>query len=393
MHDANGRSQAAVAARPPRGRLGRKVRRLLLVNLVVFSTAALLGELGARLFWHPRFWVHCEDWVVGSGQGRAGKKWWPNTSYLMESKEFRVRFRSDDRGYRARPTPPRTADPYRVAFVGDSFTEAVQVEYAETFVARLGRGLGERSAAREVVAENYGVAGTGFFEYWHRITHDVFRPDSPAPEALVLCVYPGNDFTDDCPDDGFEPDGRPKREYFREPGWARHALTWLNLESKFANFVFQSITIATWRLAPPTPTAPVIWWNDPVLAAAANDAPGIRPVRALVRAIRDECGRHGTRLVILIVPAHNYAATGGKGPLPHIFAAWGIDSPVIDVAAQALATPVPSRLVFFCDGHLNPSGHEFVAATALDPLGQALGLGKPAAPAFATGSGDRTRLH
>ena len=169
-------------------------------------------------------------------------------------------------------------------------------------------------------------------------------------------------------------------------------LAWLNLKFKLAHFSLCSIQIAALRAgARPqeAPTAPDSWWNDPAVAAAARDAPGIRRLRALTRAISEECDRHGTRLVLMIIPAHNYTAKGRQSPLTRIFGDWGITAPVIDVAAQANATPKPSRLVFSLDGHLNPSGHQFVAATALEPLGRALGIGTPSPPGPASELADR----
>ena len=76
---------------------------------------------------------------VGSGQTEAGKKWWPDTTYLVDSSEFRVEFRTNATGYRARPAPDPAPHPYRIAFVGDSFTEGMQVAYESTFCARLER--------------------------------------------------------------------------------------------------------------------------------------------------------------------------------------------------------------------------------------------------------------
>ena len=181
--------------------LGRKLRLALAVNAALLVGIGVLAEAGFRLLWHPTFWFRCDDLLVGSGQSKAGRKWWPNARYRIEGKEFDVRFRTNALGYRARPATPRTEHPYRVAFVGDSFTEGVQVEYEQTFVARLERELAA-ACDRALMTENYGVAGTGIFEYWHRVAHDVFRPGAPAPGAVVLCIYPGNDFIDPCPDDG-----------------------------------------------------------------------------------------------------------------------------------------------------------------------------------------------
>ncbi len=248
--------------------VGRRFRRLLVVNLVVFGLVGVLGEIGFRLLWHPTYWIHCENWRFGSGHTAAGKKWWPDATYRVQSREFHTTFRTNTLGYRARPTPTRTPAPYRIAFVGDSFTEAMQVAYDESFVARLERALNGPSAGREVVCENYSISATGLFDYYHRIIHDVFRP-GPAPDALVLCLYPGNDFLMEFPDDGFLPDGRPRRDYFDRPSWGWHAVTWVNLKSKFGHFAIRSILVAALRSAPPQEQGPRLWWCDPAVAASA----------------------------------------------------------------------------------------------------------------------------
>jgi hypothetical protein len=50
---------------------------------------------------------------------------------------------------------------------------------------------------------------------------------------------------------------------------------------------------------------PPFWWCDPSVAAAAQDAPNVRHIRDLMRAISAECDRHGTRLVVRIIgPVH-----------------------------------------------------------------------------------------
>jgi hypothetical protein len=366
----------------------QKLCLLLAINLASFASLGLLGEVGFRLFWNSRYWVSCERWVFGSGQTRAGFKWWPDTTYRNESTEFRIRFRTNALGYRARPEPPRTAHPYRIAFVGDSFTEAKQVEYGETFCALIERGLAGALPGREVVCENYGVAATGLFDYWHRITHDVVQPEPP--DVLVLCIYPGNDFCGDTgfPDEGFEADGRPRREYYQEAGWARHVVTWLNLKSKFAQFLVRGARRVDSRwMAPGRAQGPWQWWADPALAARATDAPAVRRSRALLRAIAEECQRHRTRLAVLVVgpvllkSQVTYGAKDGQSPLAQILAAWQIDVPVVDVASAAVASD-PHGLVFPKDGHLNQAGHVFVAARAV-PLLRALMSLPPDATALA----------
>jgi hypothetical protein len=391
MQDADSRRLEVVPRRSVRATTARKVRLVLLANLVMFTMTGLLAEVGFRLFWHPTCWIRAENWLIGSGEDRAGPKWWPNSTYRMESNEFRVRFQSNARGYRARPELPRTVTPYRIAFVGDSFTEAKQVDYGQSFVALLERGLAAWSGDHSPVCENLGVSGTGIFDYWHRITHDVLRPGA-VPPALVLCIYPSNDFLDYCPDDGFQPDGSPKREYFGKPTWAKHVVTWLILKSKLASYVDYALRMRGIGMRPMLHNAPPFWWSDPTLAMAAQDSPDIHKIRALMHAIENECDRYGTRLVILIVgPIINYGAKDGRSPLAQIFSAWGIKAPVIDVAAKANATPRPSRLVFHYDAHLNPAGHRYLADAALEPLGQALGIVPPSHTITSARADDRRR--
>jgi hypothetical protein len=341
---------------------------LAMINLVLLATAAVAAEVSFRLCWHPNYRLCCERWLVGSGMTTAGRKYWPNSTYRIESREFNLRFQTNAQGYRSRPRPARTEHPYRIAFVGDSFTEGMQVEYDKTFCALIEHGLAGACAGqgREVVCENYGIAATGLFEYWHRITHDVLRPD--APDALVLCIYPGNDFIGEFPADGFEVDGRPRREYYKDPTWAKHVLTWLNLNSQFARYLQERIHRAWRRLEPPY-EAPKLWWIDPVVTARACDAPIVRSSRALLEAIDDDCRRCGTRLCVLVVgPVATYPSYHGQSPLARILADWKIEAPVIDVAIEALASPHFESLLFPRDGHLNESGHAFVARAALPPL-------------------------
>jgi hypothetical protein len=253
----------------------------------------------------------------------------------------------------------------------------MQVEYKQTFCDLIEQGLTGSWRGRDVVCENYGIAATGLFEYWHRITHDVLRPDPP--DALVLCIYPGNDFTGDFPAQGFEADGRPRRLYYTNPTWARHVLTWLNLNSQLARYLQERIHRAWERLEPPH-DAPNLWWTDPVVTAKAGDAPVIRRSRALVQAIEDDCRRSGTKLCILVVgPVSTYPSFHGQSPLGRILADWKIDAQVIDVAKDALSLPHFDRLLFPRDGHLNEQGHAYVAEAALPLLRAAL-----ASPAVTT---------
>ena len=64
------------------------------------------------------------------------------------------------------PEPTPTEHPYRIAFVGDSFTEGMQVEYDKTFCALIehglaGRGKAARSSARITESRRPAYSSTG----------------------------------------------------------------------------------------------------------------------------------------------------------------------------------------------------------------------------------------
>ena len=301
--------------RPGRVRMHRLVRRNLsrrrrLVYMTVIYVAAIAiclvtAELGFRMAWNPKYWIHTNRLLVGSGQTEAGKKWWPDTRYFVESNEFHTEFRSNAQGYRARPGPSPEGDAYRVAFVGDSFTEGMQVEYESTFCARLEGLLEPPNRSRAIVCENRGVSATDLLEYWHRIHHDVLASDPP--DMIVLCIYPGNDFRGVLPDDAFDETGKPLADYFRNPGWAKHVIAWVNLHSKFGSYVQRALlSVGGSRLASAS-HAPKNWWADPRAAAGSADVPEVRRSRAILSAIDQECQRAGTMLCVLVVgPVFNY---------------------------------------------------------------------------------------
>ncbi len=345
----------------------RRLAYITAVYLAVFALCFLLAELGFRLFWSPKYWVHTNHWLVGSGQTEAGKKWWPDTSYVVESSEFRTEFRTNAKGYRAGPGPTPAQHAYRVAFVGDSFTEGMQVSYESTFCARLAKLLTPADGSRAVVCENFGVSATDLLEYWHRVHHDVLAIDPP--DAIVLCIYPGNDFQGALPDDAFDGSDKPLADYYRRAGWAQHVIAWVNLHSKFGSYAQRALLSVGGARLPSSSPAPKNWWANPATAARSADVPAVRRSRSILCEIDQECRKKGTELCVLVVgPVDNYKALNGESPLSRIMVAWGLDIPVIDIAIKARALPDHRALTFPIDGHLTESGHEYLAREAAPAL-------------------------
>lgn len=354
------------AAVNPRFSRRKRLAFLLLTNLLVLAGVMIVGELAFRLLWNPRYWIHTGQLGVFSGQTEAGKKWWPSTTYRVDGSEFHTDFRTNAEGYRSRTAPSGFDHPTRVAFVGDSFTEAMQVAYDDAFCARLERLLNASRPGRPIECVNYGVSATDVFDYWHRIVHDVLAENPP--EALVLCIYPGNDFQPTPPAGGFDRNGEPLRDYYPRPGWSKHLVAWINLHSKFGCYLQRALL--SWDAAAQRPDPRLKnWWADPGRATELRDEPALKRYRSLLAAIDQECRRKGTRLAILVVgPVANYSAKDGQSPLSIILSRWGIDVPVIDVAIRARARQDWPSLVFPFDGHLTETGHEYIARQAIEPL-------------------------
>jgi hypothetical protein len=148
----------------------------------------------------------------------------------------------------------------------------------------------------------------------------------------------------------------------------KHLIAWINLHSKFGFFAQRALL--SWDAKASRPVqGPKNWWTDPEVAARAQEAPALRRSRSLFQAIDEECRRSGTKLCILVVgPVANYAAKDGQSPLARILAQWQIEIPVIDVAIKARARRDWVALLFPYDGHLNESGHTYLAQEAVSPL-------------------------
>src|SRR5437763_13084370 len=162
-------------------------RRLLLVLFgVVFGLA--LVEIGLRLigFSYPEFYG--ADARRGYSL-RPGMEGW----YRKEGESY-VRINSDglrDREH-AKAKPPNTI---RIAVLGDSFVEALQVPYEQSFCAMLEQQLNSCPAAagRKFEVINFGVSGYGTAQELITQRNNVWQY---SPDIVLLAVTTNNDITD-----------------------------------------------------------------------------------------------------------------------------------------------------------------------------------------------------
>jgi len=150
---------------------------LLLIAGSVFVTL-LLSEVGLRLVGFDATPVVAPDPLRGWSLA-------PNMPNMTNSLGMRDRKRSVSK-------PVGT---YRIAVLGDSMTEGVQVELDETFPAVLERRLNENSCfgRRPVEVLNFAVQGYGTAQQYLTLQHHVWGFD---PDLLMLGFFPGNDVRD-----------------------------------------------------------------------------------------------------------------------------------------------------------------------------------------------------
>jgi hypothetical protein len=164
------------------------MRKLLgTLSLIVFGIVLALGlaDVGIRIanHWFPYFYR--SDPYRGWGLNPGARGW-----YRREGFSY-LRINHD--GFRG-PDYPRHKPPgvVRVAVLGDSYVEAMQVAEDKTFTAVIGRVLADCPALKgaRVEAMNFGVDGYGTAQELIVLQRKVW---AYAPDIVVLAIFLGND--------------------------------------------------------------------------------------------------------------------------------------------------------------------------------------------------------
>jgi hypothetical protein len=150
-----------------------------------FGLAFALADIGVRLanHWFPYF--YCYDDYRGWGLNPGAHGW-----YRREGVAY-VRISHD--GFRG-PDYPQRKPPgvIRVAVLGDSYVEAIQVLEDKTFTAVIGRELGNCPLlkGKRIEAMNFGVDGYGTAQELIMLRRKVWQY---SPDIVVLGIFLGND--------------------------------------------------------------------------------------------------------------------------------------------------------------------------------------------------------
>ena len=167
--------------------MSRSRRILASLGLALFGVlfALTFGEVALRVSGFAGPDLYNYDYWRGWGL-RAGAAGWQRSEGDAIVSVNRYGFRGPA------VTPEKPAGVYRIAVLGDSFTEAQQVNYHQSFSAVMQRRLGECPAmdGRKVQVLDFGVDGYGTAQEYLTLKHFVWKF---SPDAVVLAIFTGND--------------------------------------------------------------------------------------------------------------------------------------------------------------------------------------------------------
>ena len=264
----------------------------------------------------------------------------------------------------------------RIAFVGDSFTEAMAVSAEDGYAWRSRQELLNQGFRVEVI--NLGVSGYDLLQYHERLkTALAFKP-----RLIVLGLLP-NDLFDDPSfkglqklRDGLATLGPARLMEERERAWrsgnflvfVRYLLSKSTAATMLQHYVYAHDTIYLATYLARGVTADYLQrefspeWEEKV--AGASD---------LIGRMHEDAHRAGAEFIVLFIPQRIQAAMISAGNLDHRVDPSALARRLHDSLSpairfmdflEALRThPHPSALYFPVDGHLTKEGHTLLAKT------------------------------
>jgi len=243
--------------------------------------------------------------------------------------------------------------PCRVAFMGDSFTEAGQVPFDQSFVGKL-----EEAAAGRCEVRNYGVRSYSPAIYLVQWTREVGRWQ---PTHVFLLLF-GNDVREDVTylsTAEVDPAGLPVAIQGPSDGWLVSQLRGL-YTARFGRLIFMRLSwMWQFRDQEHTIVSGVVEEN-PDLPARSTDL-----IRALDRRVRES----GAQLVLMAVPSRYRLMGDGKVAVEQDFhdkvKRWAAAHHVqfLDLWQPfSRGSSSAAELFFRQDIHFTPEGHALTAA-------------------------------
>lgn len=112
----------------------------------------------------------------------------PNSTFEYGANEFKVGIRLNSSGFRDVEFTPKNPAVFRIAVLGDSQEEALQVPLAKTWQKIMAIKLAE-ATSRQVETYNFGVSGYGTDQEWLTLREKVWRWE---PDMVILAFSPND---------------------------------------------------------------------------------------------------------------------------------------------------------------------------------------------------------
>lgn len=212
----------------------------LFALLIGLTTSFLLAEGALRIVGVDRPVFHRPDGTYGMLLIPGAEGWWVN--------EGKAYVTINDAGFRdVARSREKPSDTLRIAVVGDSFAEALQVPLDQTFSSVLERELASCTALarKKVEVLNFGVSGFDTAQEYLLLQQRVW---TYSPDVVLLAFLTGNDVADNHPVLGARP-----ASFYRfdgdqlvldlnrtaSPGAAGRVMLWLIQHSRVLQLVNQ----------------------------------------------------------------------------------------------------------------------------------------------------------
>jgi SGNH hydrolase-like domain, acetyltransferase AlgX len=338
--------------------------------------ALAIGEVVVRLVAPQQLiQVRPDLWQPAHGVGYLHR---PNVSVPMNTGERAVTVRTDADGYRIGREGRKEAAT-RVLLLGDSFMEALQVEYEQSTAALLERGL-ERALARPVAVRNAGIDGWDPNHYLIR-TRALLARDTFA--LVVVAVFVGNDVIGKAVDHIRAREPIPVQRFRLPRALSKGELIGallapfndaLERHSHLYVLLRRQASVLLMRLGL------TVLYFPPDYLRAEGGHPRWQLTADRIKALEEEAAAHGTPTLIVLIPESFQVYSQDFDRYVRGFgvdtASVDLDQPtrilsdairargltVVDPLAEFRAAAVTSPPLFGrIDSHLSPSGHALLA--------------------------------
>lgn len=374
--------------------LTRWLGNIALAVAATFVGLLVLEGLVRLIVPQPLVQIRPDIWIPVEG---IGHNMAPNVDTAINTGEGPIRLLSDSLGHRIGENP-RPPGAHKILAVGDSFLEALQVDYDATVTARLEDLLPAQIDSARYTVVNAGVSGWNPNRYYIKVRDEL---DADDYELVIVFVFVGNDVVVDtttyfAPRKSFaQPIHRPASFGYRDivEAWVYPFYLKLRTHSHLVVFLKRRLLNLWLRLG--FSNRPF----EPIYVASYASSPRWDMTAHMLQMSADLAGVHGIPALFVLIPP-DFAIDKDLG---YAYAAGaGVDESLVDLGqpTRILSQKLRERglTVFdptarfqerFSDGvflygkvdrHLNAKGHDTLAQFILPGVVAALAAPPSRAP-------------